>query len=231
MVYDNTRDIISGQPHDGEVVNRFRKWIDNFNLIDTWRLKNVNNIDFTYSKPTPFVARRLDYIFTSDSISHSIEKTEHIINSCLDHKIVLTTVSFNTFKRGNSFWKMNTSVLTDEKYLQVMNDHIDSFLVNRDIDENPLETFELLKISVKSKTMQYCTYKNKLMNSEELFLKNSLIRLNNKIQGGDKSSHTLSQYEKTKKELGIFHLHKSKGALVRSRLKQIEEGEKIVNSS
>ena len=37
---------------------------------------------------------------------------------------------------------------------------------------------------------------------------------------------TSSLYEKTKKELEIFHLHKSKGALIRSRLKQIEEGER-----
>ena len=64
------------------------------------------------------------------------------------------------------------------------------FLVNRDVDENSLETFELLKITVKSKTMQYCTQKNKLKNSEERNLKNNLIKLNNKIQSGDKSSYT-----------------------------------------
>ena len=43
-------------------------------------------------------------------------------------------------------------------------------------------------------------------------------------------AHIHNHYmRKRKKELGILHLHKSKGALVRSRLKQIEEGEKIVN--
>ena len=95
MVYDNSRDIIAGQPHDVEVVAEFRKWINNFNLIDTWRLKNSQDIDFTYSTPTPFVARRLDYIFTSEPMAYSIENSIHVISSLSDQKIVATTFSTN----------------------------------------------------------------------------------------------------------------------------------------
>ena len=127
MVYDNARDIISGQPHDEEVVKRFKNWIYNFNLVDTWRLQNSDDIDFTYSKPTPFVARRLDYIFTSEALSYTVEQSFHVINSSSDHKIVVTSISSNKFKRGKSYWKFNTSLLSDEKYLKEMNEHIDSF--------------------------------------------------------------------------------------------------------
>lgn len=49
--------------------------------------------------------------------------------------------------------KKNTSVLSDEIYLQEMNKHTDNFLVNRGENENPVDSFELLKISVKSKNM------------------------------------------------------------------------------
>ena len=229
MVYDNTRDIISGQPHDGEVVTKFKKWIDTFNLKDIWRLININGIDFTYSKNSPFVARRLDYIFTSEKLLHTVQNVEHIINSYSDHKIVVATISPNIFKRGISFWKMNTSILSDEIYLQQMNDHIDNFLVSIDQDQNPIETFELLKISVKSMTIQYCTQKNKSLKAKELALQNNLVALNKKITSGDKSYSTLSLYENTKKDLGILNVHRAKGALIRSRIKQIEEGEKCSN--
>ena len=161
MVYDNSLDIVSGEPHDKNIVSKFIKWIDTHNLIDTWRLTNKSDVDFTWCRSNPFVARRLDYIFSSEVMSHKLISSKHCINTCSDHKMVLTCFDTNIFKRGPSYWKLNASVLHDKTYIDEMNSNIDTFLVREEFTSDPIINFEMLKIMVKSKTIEYCTKRYK----------------------------------------------------------------------
>ena len=226
MVYDNSLDIVSGEPHDKNIVSKFIKWIDTHSLIDTWRLTNKSDVDFTWCRSNPFVARRLDYIFSSEVMSHKLISSKHCINTCSDHKMVLTCFDTNIFNRGPSYWKLNASVLHDKSYIDEMNSSIDTFLAREEFISDPVINFEMLKIMVKSKSIEYCTKRNKSMKNKEYNLNLLLNSLNDKIKEGDLSLDTLQKFESTKSELEIIKLNKAKGAIVRSRAKHIEEGER-----
>ena len=62
-VLDNDAHIISGEKQAEGTVVKFNTILNKCDLHGTWRLCNPNNRDYTWSKRTPFVARRLDYIF------------------------------------------------------------------------------------------------------------------------------------------------------------------------
>ena len=75
------------------------------------------------------------------------------------------------------------------------------FLLNSDVVTNPIMRFELLKIIVKTNTIEFCTKKNNDLNAKELNLIDKLDQLNTKIVNGDHSFELLNELEKSKKKL------------------------------
>ena len=94
LVIDNKLDIISGEPHNRHHVKLFNNFINSSSLIDTWRLLHEDRKDFTWSRPRPFTARRLDFIFVHESLSSNVTVSNIKFNSFSDHKTV-----FCSFKR------------------------------------------------------------------------------------------------------------------------------------
>ena len=64
-VLDNEKDIISGFPHSKDTVSKLNSFLENNDLVDLWRKDNPDNNDFTWSRGTPLVARRIDFIFAN----------------------------------------------------------------------------------------------------------------------------------------------------------------------
>ena len=61
-------DIIAGSPHPEREVATFIKTLANFDIYDIWRINHSESKDYAWSRPTPFTARRINYIFC-DSVS------------------------------------------------------------------------------------------------------------------------------------------------------------------
>ena len=227
LVLDNNLDICSGEYHSRDLVQKFNDWVNKSNLCDTWRTINGESKDYTWSKINPFISRRLDFIFASENITPQLTESEHIFISGTDHKMIFSHFITNNFKRGKSFWKLNTSLLNDITYVTEMNKHIDNFLDNNPFEfENPAERFEMLKVKIKSETIDYSTKLNSYKNKKEQNLLKEIKSLDSKIVLNPQCEVTLNTLEKKKKELEVFQLNKTKGAIVRSRAKYIKDGEK-----
>ena len=111
---DNSLDNIAGLPHADKEMLSFRETVASLDLHDIWRTHHPLEKQYTWSRPNPFTARRLDYIFcdtyTLSKLSTStIETFAHS-----DHKMVKITIKSNDFKRGPGYWKFNASLLTDD---------------------------------------------------------------------------------------------------------------------
>ena len=83
-----------------------------------------------------------------------------------------------------------------------------------------------LKLWPKQNQLNIVIKKSNLCKAKESRLTSILDQLNIQIEKGDRSTETLKLFENTKKELEIIKLNRTKGAIVRSRAKHIEEGEK-----
>ena len=52
-----------------------------YNLIDIWRLRNLDKRQFTWRKRYPIIQRRIDFWFVSDDLQDDVKKAEIILTS------------------------------------------------------------------------------------------------------------------------------------------------------
>ena len=111
-----------------KVVERIEEIQTTFNLHDVWRVKNPQAKSFTWSQKSPFIFCRLDYWLISNSLQDLIKDVNIIAAIRSDHSaIFLHLQEIEECQRGPGFWKMNTSLLTDENFVQKMKEKLDQW--------------------------------------------------------------------------------------------------------
>ena len=107
-----------------------------------------------------------------------------------------------------------------------MNNNIDLFLENESEFSNPMERFEILKSMARTKTIEYSKLKSYKQKKKQNDIQYRLNQLNQHLINHPNDELASRQLLTLKNELEIYELYKTNGAIVRSRLRQIEEGEK-----
>ena len=92
-VMNNNLDIITGEKHNPRETDSFRELINSLELIDSWRTINQEERQYTWSRNHPFIARRLDYIFVTESLIENIQQSQIISVPLTDHRAVETNIS------------------------------------------------------------------------------------------------------------------------------------------
>jgi len=106
-----------------------KDWIKTHNLLDTWRYKNPDSFGPTWTNPSMKIQCRLDHLFVSNRPSNRIYESKIIPNIYSDHSAVVLSISFSEHEppRGPGFWKFNNSLLSDTKYVELLNFLIPEF--------------------------------------------------------------------------------------------------------
>ena len=115
--------------HD-EIVHIINDIISFFQLNDIWRLKNPNKKRFTWRQRTPPIHCRLDMWLISDTLFDSVEDTDIIPGLRSDHSaIILHLSSIKNKKKGKGFWKLNNSLIKEDKYIQGLTEHLQTWQI------------------------------------------------------------------------------------------------------
>ena len=107
--------------------NLLKDFEENLNMCDIWRVHNPHKKLFAFLQKhfTGIIQRRLDYIFISNSLQESVKKTEILKALLSDHSPVFCSfVNNDTFARGSSVWKFNSSLLLNTVFVQKLKTHI-----------------------------------------------------------------------------------------------------------
>ena len=92
--------------------------------------------------------------------------------------------------------------------------------------------WELMKATIRSKCMLYSGTKDNETNKPSRFtLERELTNLSALISRSPTYHSLITNYENCKKKLEIAELARTKGAIVRSRIKWMEEGERNTTQS
>ena len=97
------------------------------NLTDIWRIRNPNLKRYTFRKNhfSGFIQRRLDYIFMSNNIQEYLKKVSTLPSFCSDHSPISCILeSSSQIQLRKNFWKFNSSLINDEKYVTQIKQHI-----------------------------------------------------------------------------------------------------------
>ena len=209
-----------------KIVDRIEEIQTTFNLHDIWRVKNPNKKSFTWSQKSPFIFCRLDYWLISDTLQDSIKNVDMIAAIKTDHlAIVLHLQDVEESTRGPGYWKMNTSLLTDENFIRLMKTNLEVWKREGEEFSDIRVAWDWIKYNVRLFSMKYSKDQARIKRGKE-----ENLQRRQQIAQVQFQQNPCEQLEKIlddcKLELEKFYDEKAKGSIVRSRARWHEYGEK-----
>ena len=188
--------------------------METYDLVDTWQVKNPN--------PSMKIQCRLDYFFLSKDIRSSLKAIKIVPNVFSDHSALslVFTHCEKDANRGPGFWKYNNSLLIDKEYVHLITAKIPELVLKyHDVTDKGL-LWELIKMEIRAATIAFSKRKALQQCDKEKKLTQIFNELQEKIRSNF-SEETKAEMDRVKNKLA-----KTQGAMVRSRARCYEFGEK-----
>ena len=226
-VLDNNLDIIAGESHSDALVSRFKNMIESCDLHDAWRLFHPGVKEFTWSRSSPFIARRLDYVLCSSSLFERVNESNIVSLAGTDHRGCSIRIQFVDGDKGPGSWHFNGSLLKDVKYVNMINELILSFIDSPEFMKCDIQMrWELLKLKIKDFSIDYSKRK-KVQNRHELInMYNELNDLDVKLSQHSAKAETLARRDAVKLKIELAEQSAARAAQTRAKARWIEQGEK-----
>ena len=134
---------------------------EELDLTDIWRTLNPESQRFTWRRRKPEIQCRLDFFLISSSLICDTNQADIAPGYKTDHSLILLEIALHHNPRGRGFWKLNTSLLTDEEYLKAIRTVIHQTKIEYKSDNlvNPALLWEMIKMKVREKSISYATAK------------------------------------------------------------------------
>ena len=201
-------------------------YMDETELVDIWRFHHPSDYRFTWhcTRPTK-ISCRLDFFLVSFGMSDKITSSTIGAGFRSDHSpISLKLIPFNC-TRGKGYWKLNCSLLYDFDYVKKNKEHI-KLIAELNKNAEPRLLWDTIKMSIRGESIKYSSQKKKSINDKIAELENEILNLQDKISSTDENLTYIDELDTKKQELNNYIKIKTKGAIIRSRIQFIEEGEK-----
>ena len=152
-----------------------------FELEDIWRTLHPNQRQFTY-KSTVNTYSRIDRFYTS-------RPSRSIFTSCeiepfphSDHDKVILYLAFTNIKLGPGVWQLNTSVLRDKEYVDLINDFWETWQGRKGDFASMSDWWEEGKINITKIFKKYSANRARKTRQKKSQLYKQLRNLNRKAQ-------------------------------------------------
>ena len=154
---------------------------NSLNIIDAWRFKNCNTIEYTYIDPSDRNKHsRIDFILLSKPLQNLAHSCTIIQSPAPDHKAVSLKLELKTNTRGRGYWKLNNSILNHKEYEKAISELCDN--ITREYDQVPKALlWDYLKFKIKKLSISYSIEQNKKMKTTLNDLEQKLSDIDQKI--------------------------------------------------
>ena len=204
-------------------------------LIDPWRGQNPEKKRYTWRSGRPLKQSRLDFFLTSSDIYNVVDECKISAGYRTDHSAVELSVNFSEETRGRGFWKLNSSILNDTEYLNLVKQCIYDIIVQYALPDQNLSSkeikfniddqlfWETLKMSIRGLTIPYCSKRKKKLQAEEVTLTAEINSLEENLILDENDQEKLTEL---RQKLENIRAPKLEATIIRSRARWIEHGEK-----
>ena len=223
LVLDVDLDRKNTYSNNNRAKERVEDMMDEFCLKDIWRVQNPDSRQYSWFKRGNLhKCSRIDFALVSGGIDQRVKLVDYISSIKTDHRAIYLMVELNQNERGAGFWKMNTSFLQQQQYLDLMNVEI-SRTIETSQHKNACEVWESLKARIKKTSIRYAREK---VREDQIIVANLSEKVNEY-----EARLPLTQVEdeilvNTKADLEEKLMEKARGAIFRSKVRWYEEGEK-----
>ena len=169
----------------------------------------------------------IDYFFIPKFLQKLIQECRILPNIFSDHSAFILTICFDeaTAPRGPGYWRFNNSSLSDNEYVALLRYKIPEFVEKyKEVEDKGL-FWEMVKMEIRGLTARFSKLKAKRNRDEEKLLKSRFAQLSAKLQPAY-SEDDKAELERVKSKLSDFQTEKTRGAVIRSRARWYEHGEK-----
>ena len=157
----------------------------------------------------------------------SLVLSTDIRNSTLsDHSaIILNLRSKDYVPRGPGFWKFNNSLLNDNVFIDQLENRISEYKRKYCYLEDKGLALDMIKMEIRGFCVQYCKRKNRERRVAEKELSDQIDTLL-KILATHRTKENITKLYCLRSKLDKLAAYKTKGAIIRSRTRWHEQGEK-----
>ena len=201
--------------------------MDEFNLCDIWRVFHPNLRQYTRHQHNPRVLSRLDYILVSDDLANNCLSSKIIRGVQSDHSVV--TLNFSDGQPSNhGFWKLNCNYLHyDSDFINLVKKNIQDFKeIHKNSDCNPNILCDSLKCIIAGVCIEYSVRKKKERKGVKAKLINDIEKVKIQINNDSSNDLLVTQLESLEADLNKILDFETKGLIIRSRTRWMEDGEK-----
>ena len=201
-------------------------------LIDIYRYLNPNKKRYTWRKPNPLKQARLDFFIANTSIADIISDCSIKPSFRSDHSIIELDISMSHFVRHKSRWQLNTSLLKDKSYVDLINSTIQNeleFYEDKSLEQNtsdakfiisPPLLLEVIIMRIREESIKYSAKvkHNKIKKEKELIKEIEILEQSDNLN--------LDKINNKKQILETIRKDYIEGSIVRSRIQWLNESEK-----
>jgi len=213
--------------------------IESAELVDIWRVTHPDLKQFTW-KNTKNVSQRarLDFFLTSSDVCTYLRRCDIDQSYRTDHRLISIELDKINWKKGRGFWKLNTGLLSDKTYIdmvkQIVIETADRYRIESAGTEevysiDPHLLWETIKLEIRGKTVQYNSRKNRKEREREDTLNKEIAKLEHDCEDEnkkDKVEELNKQIQEKQIEIENLRRPKIKALMRRARAEYYEEGEK-----
>jgi hypothetical protein len=202
---------------------------DDLNLMDIWRTLNPSTKRYTWRQGKTvdtLKQSRLDYWLISTHMIYDLTNVDIAPGFRSDHSLIeINFKSSKETKRGPSYWRFNSNLLSNINYTTYMNNRIDEIMEkHKDIGDKALK-WDVVKMEIRSSTVCFSKKlaKENRDHIHEVILENDRL---SKLIEKQPNDQLLQEYESTKLEIEYYNNEKANGVRLRAKVDWAEMGER-----
>jgi exonuclease III len=191
-----------------------------------WRTFHPSQTAYSWTHGSGEFASRIDMVWAPTILRQSIRECEYYPSFFTDHQYLLVKCDLgDPFVRGPGVWKLNTSLLEDDEYCQLVRSFWSFWQTQEGSDtySSGPDWWDQGKFYLREITRTYARCKAAEKCGRKSALTRQMTNLQRHFEAGDSSS--FAQLCAVQEELRNIHLNEARGAQVRSRCRWAEEGE------
>ena len=137
-------------------------------LHDIWRIKNPNQQSITWGRCSPFIFCRIDYWLISDKLHDLVSNVDILPSIKSDHSAIfleLEEIKENSI--GPGYWKLNTALLANEEYKNMINDKLPIWLEEAKDLKDHRSIWDWIKFNIRTDSMIFSKRLSKIRQKRE----------------------------------------------------------------
>ncbi|KAJ0022349.1 hypothetical protein NQD34_009839 [Periophthalmus magnuspinnatus] len=132
------------QSKSAQCINDF---LEVYGVLDPWRLKHPTSKQFSFFSPVHQSYSRIDYFLIDQKLLPLVTHIDYDSIVISDHAPVILKLTFPENVASPFSWRLNSRLLSDQKFVEFINTQIDFFM---DLNESPEISFSTLWETLKA---------------------------------------------------------------------------------